>query len=170
MVLQQCRYHHLHACVPVWTQSCSGITKKNHSSARLRLSASKHFRVGSNLLPLVHTCELSTLGLLGQLKKKTLKPKRQWNTTKEQIKSRQVTLPIIACAKAHFFQNFIFSILFFFFSPPQIMGKWAGGSTGTKTFSCSFVFTHPFLLSLDGCSVDETSQSRHLLMANDSGG
>lgn len=124
MVLQQCRYHHLHACVPVWTQSCSGITKKNHSSARLRLSASKHFRVGSNLLPLVHTCELSTLGLLGQLKKKTLKPKRQWNTTKEQIKSRQVTLPIIACAKAHFFQNFIFSILFFFFfSPPRLWGN-----------------------------------------------
>lgn len=140
MVLQQCRYHHLHACVPVWTQSCSGITKKNHSSARLRLSASKHFRVGSNLLPLVHTCELSTLGLLGQLKKKTLKPKRQWNTTKEQIKSRQVTLPIIACAKAHFFQNFIFSILFFFFFPPPDYGEMSWWLNWNKNLFLQFCF------------------------------
>lgn len=129
MVLQQCRYHHLHAWIPVWTQNCSGITKKNHSSARLKLPASKHFGVGSDLFVTIGSCiQAFNTWLTWTIKK------NPWSPRDSEIQPRRKSSPgkllyqLLPVQRHNSFKTSFFPYSFFFFFPLPAcgeMGWWA---------------------------------------------
>lgn len=142
MVLQQCRYHHLHAWIPVWTQNCSGITKKNHSSARLKLPASKHFGVGSDLFVTIGSCiQAFNTWLTWTIKK------NPWSPRDSEIQPRRKSSPgkllyqLLPVQRHNSFKTSFFPYsFFFFFFPSQLVGKWAGGLNWNKNLFLQFCF------------------------------
>lgn len=151
IVLQWSRYEHWNACVPVWTNNFSGIITI-HSSARLRLAVSILGLESICLLPLVHAYKLSTLGLIGQLKKKPWSPR----DSRTQLKRKHEIWKVIYQLKP---KGIIISKLLFFssilnFFSPSLQGNEFVGAIVTKVRSCSLGFTWAFLLPLDGYSME----------------